>query len=213
MRHACSVEGCGYIQPASEYATLGLNYLPAGTGVLVMGIGSAADSQNIVIPAYNEEGKKVVGIMGGAFENFNGESIVIPGTVDTINEDAFTGCSAEVIFEPDSLVKKLNDGAFRGYAGERVVLPDGLEEIGQVNGEVFANCGKLTVWIPDSVTFIAPACFKNNTGYVIVQFEGTQAQYDALSKENIYEGLDWNNYQNPESFNVPRPEITIPMPS
>ena len=213
VRHACSVEGCGYIQPASEYATLGLNYLSAGTGVLVMDIGSAADSQNIVIPAYNEEGKKVVGIMGGAFENFNGESIVIPGTVDTINEDAFTGCSAEVIFEPDSLIKKLNDGAFRGYAGERVVLPDGLEEIGQVNGEVFANCGKLTVWIPDSVTFIAPACFKNNTGYVIVQYEGTQAQYDALSKENIYEGLDWNNYQNPESFNVPRPEITIPMPS
>ena len=112
-----------------------------------------------------------------------------------------------------ALIKKLNDGAFRGYAGERVVLPDGLEEIGQVNGEVFANCGKLTVWIPDSVTFIAPACFKNNTGYVIVQFEGTQAQYDALSKENIYEGLDWDNYQQPESFNVPRPEITIPMPS
>lgn len=213
VRHACSVEGCDYIQPASEYATVGLNYLSAGTGVLVKDIGSAADSQNIVIPAYNDEGKKVVGIMGRAFENFNGESIVIPGTVDTINADAFTGCSAEVIFEPDSLIKKLNDGAFRGYAGERVVLPDGLEEIGQVNGEVFANCGKLTVWIPDSVTFIAPACFKNNTGYVIVQFEGTQAQYDALSKENIYEGLDWDNYQQPESFNVPRLEITIPMPS
>ena len=213
VRHACSVEGCGYIQPAEEYATLGLNYLPAGTGVLVRGIGSAADSQNIVIPAYNEEGKKVVGIMGRAFENFNGESIVIPGTVDTINADAFTGCSAEVIFEPDSLIKTLNDGAFRGYAGERVVLPDGLEGIGQVNGEVFANCGALTVWIPDSVTFIAPACFKNNTGYVIVQYEGTQAQYGALSKTNIYEGLDWNNYQNPESFNVPRPEITILMPS
>ena len=213
VRHACSVEGCSYIQPASEYATLGLNYLPAGTGVLVRDIGSAADSQNIVIPAYNEEDKKVVGIMGRAFENFNGESIVIPGTVDTINADAFTGCSAEVIFEPDSLIKKLNDGAFRGYAGERVVLPDGLEKIGQVNGEVFANCGKLTVWIPDSVTFIAPACFKNNTGYVIVQYEGTKAQYGALSKTNIYEGLDWNNYQNPESFNVPRPEIKIPMPS
>ena len=186
VRHACSIEGCGYIQPAEKYATLGLNYLSAGTGVLVRDIGSAADSQNIVIPAYNEGGKKVVGIMGRAFENFSGESIVIPGTVDTINADAFTGCSAEVIFEPDSLIKKLNDGAFRGYAGERVVLPDGLEKIGQVNGEVFANCGKLTVWIPDSVTFIAPACFKNNTGYVIVQYEGTQAQYDALSKENIY---------------------------
>ena len=213
VRHACSIEGCDYIQPAEEYATLGLNYLPAGTGVLVRDIGSAADSQNIVIPAYNEEDKKVVGIMGRAFENFNGESIVIPGTVDTINADAFTACSAEVIFEPDSLIKTLNDGAFRGYAGERVVLPDGLEEIGQVNGEVFANCGKLTVWIPDSVTFIAPACFKNNTGRVIVQYEGTQAQYVALSKDNIYEGLDWDNYQLPESFNVPRPEITIPMPS
>ena len=213
VRHACSIEGCDYIQPAAEYATVGLNYLPAGTGVLVMNIGTAADSQNIVIPAYNEEGKKVVGIMGGAFANFSGKSIFIPGTVDTINADAFTGCSAEVIFEPDSLIKKLNDGAFRGYAGERVVLPDGLEEIGQVNGEVFANCGKLTVWIPDSVTFIAPACFKNNTGYVIVQYEGTQAQYDALSKDNIYDGLDWNNYQNPPSFNVPRPEIKTPMPS
>ena len=213
VRHACSVEGCGYIQPAEKYATLGLNYLSAGTGVLVMNIGTAADSQNIVIPAYNEEGKKVVGIMGGAFENFSGKSIFIPGTVDTINADAFTGCSAEVIFEPDSLIKQLNDRAFRGYAGERVVLPDGLEKIGQVNGEVFANCGKLTVWIPDSVTFIAPACFKNNTGRVIVQYEGTQAQYDALSKDNIYDGLDWNNYQNPPSFNVPRPEIKTPMPS
>lgn len=218
VRHACSIEGCGYIQPASEYATLGLGY--AGPESLneaeVSGVGLASNAKVIVIPAYNENGKMIIGIGAGAFRNFQGEAIVIPGTVRTINADAFNGCTAEVIFESDSLIEGLENGAFRGYAGERVVLPDGLKNIGKPNtqsGEVFANCGNLTIWIPDSVTFIGQMCFNNNHGMITVQFEGTQAQYAALSKENIYVGLDWSKYQNPESFNVPRPEITIPMPS
>ena len=218
VRHACSVEGCGYIQPASEYATVELDIDgPENLNAAeVIGVGSAGNAKVIVIPAYNEDGKMIIGIGAGAFRNFQGEAIVIPGTVRTINADAFNGCTAEVIFESDSLIEGLENGAFRGYAGERVVLPDGLKNIGKPNtqsGEVFANCGNLTIWIPDSVTFIGQMCFNNNHGMITVQFEGTQAQYGALSKTNIYEGLDWNNYQNPESFNVPRPEIKIPMPS
>ena len=220
MRHACSVEGCGYIQPAEEYATLGLDIDgPENLNAAeVIGVGSASNAKVIVIPAYNEEGKMIIGIGAGAFRNFQGEAIVIPGTVRTINADAFNGCTAEVIFESDSLIEGLENGAFRGYAGERVVLPDGLKNIGKpntANGEVFANCGNLTIWIPDSVTFIGQMCFNNNHGMITVQFEGTQAQYDNISKTNVYGesggNLDWKKYK--EEMNVPRPEIKIPMPS
>ena len=220
VRHACSIEGCGYIQRASEYATLGLMYAgPANLNEAeVSGVGSASNAKVIVIPAYNENGKMIIGIRAGAFRNFQGEAIVIPGTVRTINADAFNGCTAEVIFESDSLIEGLENGAFRGYAGERVVLPDGLKNIGKPNtqsGEVFANCGNLTIWIPDSVTFMGQMCFNNNHGMITVQYEGTQAQYDNISKTNVYGesggNLDWNNYK--EEMNVPRPEITIPMPS
>ena len=220
VRHACSIEGCGYIQRASEYATLGLMYAgPANLNEAeVSGVGSASNAKVIVIPAYNEDGKMIIGIGAGAFRNFQGEAIVIPGTVRTINADAFNGCTAEVIFESDSLIEGLENGAFRGYAGERVVLPDGLKNIGKPNtqsGEVFANCGNLTIWIPDSVTFMGQMCFNNNHGMITVQYEGTQAQYDNISKTNVYGesggNLDWNNYK--EEMNVPRPEITIPMPS
>lgn len=220
VRHACSIEGCGYIQPAEKYATVGLNYDgPDGLNEAeVIGVGSASNAKVIVIPAYNENGKMIIGIGEGAFRNFQGEAIVIPGTVRTINADAFNGCTAEVIFESDSLIEGLENGAFRGYAGERVVLPDGLKNIGKPNtqsGEVFANCGNLTIWIPDSVTFMGQMCFNNNHGMITVQYEGTQAQYDNISKTNVYGesggNLVWNNYK--EEMNVPRPEITIPMPS
>ena len=220
VRHACSVEGCGYIQPASEYATLGLDIDgPKNLNEAeVSGVGSAGNAKVIVIPAYNEKGKKIIGIGAGAFRNFQGEAIVIPGTVRTINADAFNGCTAEVIFESDSLIEGLENGAFRGYAGERVVLPDGLKNIGKPNtqsGEVFANCGNLTIWIPDSVTFMGQMCFNNNHGMITVQYEGTEAQYGNISKTNVYGesggNLAWSNYK--EEMNVPRPEITIPMPS
>ena len=208
--HKCGV--CGEIQAAEEYASLGLKYYTIGDEASLGGIGSCTDEQVIVVPAYNEEGKKVTAITQDAFRNFKGQTIVIPATVRTINGNAFTGCTAEIVFEGQSELREINDGAFKGYAGSRIVLPDGVQRIGQVNGEVFANCGGLTVWIPDSVTFIAPSCFSGNTGMIVVQYEGSSAQYDDIRKDNIYEGVDWDNYQNPESFNVARPVQQIPLP-
>ena len=208
VNHKCEI--CEYIQAPAEYgATEGLTYVNQKSGQ-VFGIGNVRNESQIIIPAYrvNDSGKyiKVTSIGSNAFKNYTGDLVVIPGTVDNIASGAFTGCTATIIFEGPTEMVTLNNGAFSGYLGEMVVLPEGLQKIGDETGGdsngVFLNCTNMTyVYIPVSVKFISASCFSGCSGLVIY-YEGTQKQYDAISKTNY-----WVNADYEEIMNASRPVI------
>ncbi len=209
VNHKCSI--CGYIQPEEEYATVTLQYHPDYAG-RVSYMGDAKGDSQIVVPAYymSETGEyvEVTSIGPNAFKDYGGDVIVIPGTVTTIFANAFDGCTAAVVFEGPTNMTTLNNNAFENYAGSMVILPEGLKNIGRVGSgsdstAVFLNCTNLTyVYIPVSVEFICGSCFYGcyNLG---IYYEGTQAQYDAISKDNYYVGAKYDV----EQMQVPRPEV------
>ena len=209
VNHKCSI--CGYIQPEGEYATTTLEYHPDYAG-RVSYMGDAKGDSQIVIPAYymSESGEyvEVTSIGPNAFKDYGGDVIVIPGTVTTIFANAFDGCTAAVVFEGPTNMTTLNNNAFENYAGSMVILPEGLKNIGRVgtgsdDKAVFLNCTNLTyVYIPVSVEFICGSCFYGCGGFTIY-YEGTQAQYDLIKKENYDKG----NYGYTEQMQVPRPEV------
>ncbi len=209
VNHKCSI--CGYIQPEEEYATTTLEYHPDYAG-RVSYMGDAKGDSQIVIPAYymSESGEyvEVTAIGPGAFNNYQGDVIVIPGTVKTIFSGAFDGCTAAVVFEGPTNMTTLSNNAFENYDGSMVILPEGLKNIGSVgtgsdDKAVFLSCENLTyVYIPVSVEFICGACFYGCGGFTIY-YEGTQAQYDLIKKENYDKG----NYGYTEQMQVPRPEV------
>ena len=208
VNHKCEI--CEDIQAPAEYgATEGLTYVSQKSGQ-VFGIGNVRNESQIIIPAYrvNDSGEyiKVTSIGSNAFKNYTGDLVVIPGTVDNIASGAFTGCTATIIFEGPTEMVTLNNGAFSGYLGEMIVLPEGLQNIGDKNGDdsnaVFLNCTNMTyVYIPVSVKFISASCFYGCSGLVIY-YEGTQKQYDAISKTNY-----WVNADYEEIMNASRPVI------
>lgn len=208
VNHKCSI--CGYIQPEEEYATVTLQYHPDYAG-RVSYMGDAKGDSQIVIPAYytSESGEyvEVTSIGPNAFKDYGGDVIVIPGTVTTIFANAFDGCTAAVVFEGPTNMTTLNNNAFENYAGSMVILPEGLKNIGRVGSgsdstAVFLNCTNLTyVYVPVSVEFICGSCFYGCGGFTIY-YEGTQAQYDAISKDNYYVGANYT-----EQMQVPRPEV------
>ena len=207
VNHKCEI--CEDIQAPAEYgATEGLTYTGQALGK-VFSIGNVRNESQIIIPAYymddSGESRKVTSIGAKAFNNYTGDLVVIPGTVTSIDPDAFTGCTATIIFEGPTEMVTLGNGAFSGYLGEMIVLPEGLQNIGENGGDssaVFLNCTNMTyVYIPVSVKFISASCFSGCSGLVIY-YEGTQEQYNAISKENY-----WVNADYKEEMEVPRPEI------
>ena len=207
--HKCTI--CGHIQPPEEYgATTTLNYSSNELG-RVLNMGGAAGESQIVIPAYRltDSGDyvKVTSIGNNAFENYTGYVIVIPGTVTEIMPNAFTGCTAAIIFEGTTEMKTLANNAFAGYAGEMIILPDGLQSIGDSLGyadnAVFKDCVNLNyLYVPKSVTFMAAGCF-DGCQVLGIYYEGTQEEYKAMSKEGYWQGA--GTYT--EAMNVPRPQM------
>ena len=207
--HKCTI--CGHIQPPEEYgAATALNYSSNELG-RVLNMGGAASESQIVIPAYRltDSGDyvKVTSIGNNAFKDYTGDVIVIPGTVIDIMPNAFTGCTAAIIFEGATEMKTLANNAFVGYAGEMIILPDGLQNIGDSLGyaknAVFKDCVNLNyLYIPKSVTFMAAGCF-DGCQVLGIYYEGTQEEYDAISKENYSQGAG----KYTEEMNVPRPQM------
>ena len=207
--HKCTI--CGHIQPPEEYgAATALNYSSNELG-RVLNMGGAASESQIVIPAYRltDSGDyvKVTSIGNNAFKDYTGDVIVIPGTVIDIMPNAFTGCTAAIIFEGTTEMKTLANNAFAGYAGEMIILPDGLQSIGDSLGyadnAVFKDCVNLNyLYVPKSVTFMAAGCF-DGCQVLGIYYEGTQEEYKAMSKEGYWQGA--GTYT--EAMNVPRPQM------
>ena len=96
------------------------------------------------------------------FQGVNGD-ILIPESVTSIRNDAFSGCSGLMsVTIPDS-VTSIGDYAFSGCSGlKTITIPDSVTKIGY---SAFYGCSGLTsVTIPDSVRSIWNAAFFGCSG-------------------------------------------------
>ena len=146
----------------------GLDFYLKDDGTYAVAIGRAKYLSKIVIPE-TYCGKAVTEI---AYEGFSGEKlplkeIVIPDTVQSIGERAFSGCSSLTAVRIPDGVTSIGDSTFSGCSALTAVrIPDSVTNIGQY---AFASCSSLTaVKIPDGVTSIGFSTFSNCSGLTTV---------------------------------------------
>ena len=114
---------------------------------------------------------------------------VIPtdGSVTSIGYSAFGGCTGLTSVTIGNSVTSIGSEAFSGCKGlTSITIPKSVTSIGDWT---FAGCiGLTSVTIPDSVTSIGWAAFAGCTGLTSITFNGTKAQWNAISKDD-----DWKN--------------------
>ncbi len=136
-----------------------------------------------------------------AFSNNNIKSIIIPNTVTNIDWYAFSGCSAEIIWE-NPVITSINSWIFDGYKGTSITIPKSVRTI---SFGAFTNCNSLTsiivdenneyyksingnLYSKDGKTLIQYAMGKRDTSFTIpnsVTSIGDNAFYNCSSLTNI----------------------------
>ena len=105
----------------------------------------------------------------GAFRNTALTRLVLPGTVNSLGELAFEGCT-ELVYVDLSLTSltSVSDGMFKGFTKlETVLLPTNLETVGK---GAFKNTAIKNIVIPASVVTIGERAFEDCSALVSVEF-------------------------------------------
>lgn len=134
----------------------------------------------------------IVEIKDSAFWHiFNGngkvERVILPEGVKSIGADAFHGCkSLAEINLPESL-KTISSNAFDSCVSlETISMPDSVQVIG---AWAFQNCSRLReVYIGSGVKEIGQGAFKNCTFLETIYYNGTEAEWNAITKAD---GSGW----------------------
>ena len=131
----------------------------------------------------------VTSIGWSAFESCSGiTSITISDGVTSIGDSAFSGCtSLTSITIPDS-VTSIGLSAFFGCSGiTSITISDGVTSISDF---AFKSCSGITsITIPDSVTSIGEYAFCRCTSLKTINFSGTKAQWNAISKGDGWDSI------------------------
>ena len=105
--------------------------------------------------------------------------------IRTKSKTLVVGCKNSVI-PTDGSVTSINDSAFFGCSDlTSITIPDGVTSIGD---SAFWHCSSLTsITIPDSVTSIGEKAFNNCQNLTSITFQGANALWNTIIK-----GCDWN---------------------
>ncbi len=126
-------------------------------------------------------------IRNGAFFNCTSlSSVTIPNSVKTIGDGAFFNCTSLSSVTIPNSVTTIGEDAFVSCSSlSSVTIPNSVKTIGD---GAFFNCTSLSsVTIPNSVTTIGNGAFYNCTSLSNINFNGTIAQWKAITK-----GTGWN---------------------
>ena len=168
----------------------GLTSVTIGNGVTSIGMGAfynCTGLTSITIP------DSVTSIGAGAFFDCTGLTSIIVDEgntkyhsagnclIETATNTLILGCKTSVI-PTDGSVTSIGDYAFQGCTGlTSITIPDSVTSI---CSSAFEGCTGLTsVTIPDSVTSIGNYAFEDCTSLTNIKFNGTIAQWSAVSKE------------------------------
>ena len=104
-----------------------------------------------------------------AFENYYGNNLVLPGSIQTISPYAFAGCTASIDLSKLGLTK-ITSKAFANYAGENLVVPATVNDI---ESYAFASCTAIISFEFGSVyTEVKSDAFASYGGTVTVNENG-----------------------------------------
>ena len=107
--------------------------------------------------------------------------------IETGSKTLIAGCMNSVI-PSDGSVTSIGDGAFSGCSMlTPIAIPDSVTSIGD---SAFSGCSKLTsIAIPDSVTSIGEWAFHSCDRLTDIYFTGTESEWEAITK-----GTDWDSF-------------------
>ncbi len=86
--------------------------------------------------------------------------LVIPNSVEIIEEYAFNECTASVKFAKDSIIDTLSSKSFFGYYGAGIQLPSSIVTL---QDSVFENSLLQSITIPNTIKNVGNRVFYNNT--------------------------------------------------
>ena len=133
-----------------------------------------------------EDLKGVTSIRNYAFGYCSGlTSITIPDSVTSIGDYAFGYCGGLTsITIPDSVTSIGFNAFFECKGLTSITIPDSVTSIG---GGIFYGCSRLTsVTIGNNVTSIGSSAFNGCSRLSIINFNGTKAQWNAISKSSVW---------------------------
>ena len=138
----------------------------------------------------------VTSIGDSAFVDTGLTSVTIPDSVTSIGEGAFNGCTNLTSVKVDennsvfdsrnnsnAIIKTATNELIAGC--KNTVIPESVTSIGDY---AFSDCTGLTsITIPDSVTSIGYFAFYNNESLKTINYEGTKAEWNAISKDKYWD--------------------------
>ena len=117
--------------------------------------------KDVIIPS-TLDGNPVASISARAFQNTKLESVIIPDSVDTIGEEAFSRCYYLTSVKLPKNLTRIWKFAFENCSISNLGLPDGLEIISDY--AFWGNQKIPSIYIPKSVWYIGEAAFAGEIG-------------------------------------------------